>query len=163
MASGHQTTSKGPVVLHPGVKGETLLEWEPVGDRIISTREFQTLQTCHHTRLCTNKQSRKGWLVGGSTRSHLQAPSWCYAVDQGQHECRVTVTEPQGVMAGVWWHQQGVCFKTEKLFHCFWASGWSSWWVLWYQRHMGNQEAPVGAAKIQHAAWGQQGEASMWP
>lgn len=41
-------------------------------------------------------------------------------------------------------HQQGVCFKAEKLFHCFWASGGSSWRVPWYQHHMGNQEGPVG-------------------
>lgn len=144
MASGHQTTSEWPVVLHPRVKAETLLEWEPVGNRIISMLEFQTLQTFHHTRLCTNKQSRKRWLVGGTTRNRLQAPSWCYAVDQGQHECKEWLwlsLRESGL--GCDEHQQGVCFKTEKLFHCFWASGWSSWWVPWYQHHMGNQEGPV--------------------
>lgn len=56
---------------------------------------------------------------------------------------RVTVTEPQGVRAGVWWTPTRGLYKTEKLFHCFWASGWSSWWVPWYQHHMGNKEGPV--------------------
>lgn len=145
-ASGHQTTSEGPVVLHPRVKAGTLLESEPFGDRIISILEFQTLQTCHHTRLCSNKQSRKGWLVRGTTRNLLQAPSWCYAVNQGRHECKewrlwLSLRESR---LRCHEHQPGVCFKAEKLFHCFWSSDWYSWWVPWYQHHMGNQEGPVG-------------------
>lgn len=99
-ASGHQTTSEGPVVLHPRVKAGTLFEREPVGDRIISILEFQTLLLAIIQGYApTNKAEKDDWykeLQGTVSKLPLGV--------QGQQEFKQwRLWQPQGVMARVWW------------------------------------------------------------
>lgn len=71
-ASGHQTTSEGPVVLHPRVKAGTLFEREPVGDRIIT---FLNSRHCYLPSYKVMHQQTKQERMTGTRNYKEPSPS----------------------------------------------------------------------------------------